>query len=553
MKKLIRLWFTIRHLRLRQIVFQCYYRFLFRTDKVAKLVKKAERGHLVPLTKDFTPSLSQLSPNQQFFPPARFTFLNLTVDFEQLHRIDWNYAEHGKLWTYNLNYFEFLRSPEISFNQGSDLILSWIEKAEGHRDGWEPYPMSLRIVNWLQFHREHGREIRPLFDLALRRQYLDLWTKLEYHLDGNHLLENAIALLMAALYFDDRAGIQRAANLFVAQQKSQYLADGGHYERSPMYHCILLWRQLDLWSWLITAAPATRKLCYNTCGDPRKLLGVEAIKIQLSLQLSWLNNMVDENGHYPHFNDSTDGIAPMPAQLFNYANALGLVPSDLPLSDSGYRHLQSGELDLWIDAAPIGPDHIPGHAHADSLTFCLSYAGQPLIVDTSISTYEKNQRRHFERSTIAHNTVVIGGQNSSEVWGGFRVGARAKTRIESEEVSQLTASHHGYRDIHRRYFELTDNELRIIDKTGNAPGVAHFHLASGLKARVENGSVVVVTEQTTSASAENLLVFSFGNAESSIRLDCYELATGFNQLVNCVVIVVQFQSELTTKIKINIQ
>ena len=41
-----------------------------------------------------------------------FTFLNIPHDFSD--KIDWNYRSYGKLWTYNLNYFDFLNQEEMS-------------------------------------------------------------------------------------------------------------------------------------------------------------------------------------------------------------------------------------------------------------------------------------------------------------------------------------------------------------------------------------------------------------------------------------------------------
>ncbi len=204
---------------------------------------------MISLPEGFAARHSQLAPTRQFFPPAHFEFLNLAYDHPAANVVDWNYNGHGKLWTYNLNYFEFLRHPELPTITGEDLIIDWIRQSENHRDGWEPYPTSLRIVHWLQFFRERKREVFSLVDLSLRRQYNDLWRKREYHLGGNHLLENAIALCLGAIYFQERKQFERAAEMLTGLLVEQYTQDGGHFERSPMYHCILLWRLLDLYSW----------------------------------------------------------------------------------------------------------------------------------------------------------------------------------------------------------------------------------------------------------------------------------------------------------------
>ena len=81
---------------------------------------------------------------------------------------------------------------------------------------------------------------------------------------------------------------------------------------------------------------------------------------------------------------------------------------------------------MFIDFGKIGPSYQPGHAHSDTFNFELIKNGNPFIVDTGVSTYEKNERRQIERSTSSHNTITIGDYEQSEVWGGFRVAKRAK-------------------------------------------------------------------------------------------------------------------------------
>src|SRR5690606_19561897 len=102
---------------------------------------------------------------------------------------------------------------------------------------------------------------------------------------------------------------------------------------------------------------------------------------------------------------------------------------DTSLSDSGYRKFNEADFEILMDVGQIAPVYQPGHSHADSLQFLLNFKGKPVIVDTGISTYEKNERRQLERSTASHNTVTINRDNSSNVWGGFRVAERAMVEV----------------------------------------------------------------------------------------------------------------------------
>ena len=57
--------------------------------------------------------------NDSFLGNNSFEFLNLKKEFSE---IDWNYSNNGKLWTYNLNYFDFLNQENISKEEGLNLI-----------------------------------------------------------------------------------------------------------------------------------------------------------------------------------------------------------------------------------------------------------------------------------------------------------------------------------------------------------------------------------------------------------------------------------------------
>ena len=83
-----------------------------------------------------------------------------------------------------------------------DLIGKWIEEnPPGMGNGWEPYPLSLRIINWIKWVLDrYGLPDEALYSLAVQTRYL--FKKLEYHLLGNHLYVNAKALVFAGLFFD---------------------------------------------------------------------------------------------------------------------------------------------------------------------------------------------------------------------------------------------------------------------------------------------------------------------------------------------------------------
>ena len=295
----------------------------------------------------------------------------------------------------------------------------------------------------------------------------------------------------------------------LAELSEQILPDGGHFERSPMYHAIVLEDVLDLVN-LAGAYPETVEL------GPLSFYWDSARGMA-----GWLEAMCHPDGEIGFFNDAAMGIAPTLAQLSAYAGRLGLrsrlaskaltigavgspealPPGDLAtdqqherppksliwLRESGYVRLSAGPAVALLDVAPVGPDYLPGHAHADTLSFELSLFGQRMIVNGGTSRYGAGLDRLAERGTAAHSTVQIDGADSSEVWGGFRVARRARPldvyAEQSEGGFRVSASHDGCRrlpgrPIHRRSWELSPQRLVVTDtidgKFGDA--IARFHL-----------------------------------------------------------------------------
>jgi hypothetical protein len=107
-------------------------------------------------------------------------------------------------------------------------------------------------------------------------------------------------------------------------------------------------------------------------------------------------------------------------------------------------------------------------------------------VDAGTYAYDLDERRRYDRSTAAHNTVAVDGQDSSEVWHIFRVGRRAYPRDVEAAFSagglRATASHTGYdhlpgRPRHTRRLDLgADGRLVITD---NIAGHRRHRLEGG--------------------------------------------------------------------------
>lgn len=466
---------TARHLRAGQVL-----------NRVLRKVRRPRLRLLSGRWRGLPGNFSEAPAREQSqFGPHQFRFLNAEADLVPGMR--WENAHPDKLWRYNLHYFDDLNArggTERSLWH-RDLIQKWMkDNPPGVGEGWEPYPLSLRIVNWAKWLGRGNVPPEGMID-SLATQAAWLFRTIEYHLLGNHLLANAKALAFAAevIDCDERDKWYRASRRLLEQELAeQVLADGGHFERSPMYHAIVLEDVLDL-------IPI-----YESAGRDDDAFAAQ-LKDRARHMLDWLGAMIHPDGGIAFFNDAANGIAPTYLQLRTYAAARGVPAGKVAtpvhhLSESGYVRAELGPCVALIDCAPIGPDYLPGHAHADTLSFEASILGQRVIVNGGTSQYGSGERRQFERGTAAHSTVEVGGQDSSEVWAGFRVARRARplaVRVERQAWSvEVAGSHDGYRrlsgaPVHSRRWRLERDRLivedRVVTRDGTVPmAVAHFHL-----------------------------------------------------------------------------
>ncbi len=84
--------------------------------------------------------------------PARFRFLNEEGDL--LDAAGWNDPAREKLWLYHLHYFDDLNAERAEERTAwhAALIGRWVaENPPGRGNGWEPYPLARRIVNWVKW------------------------------------------------------------------------------------------------------------------------------------------------------------------------------------------------------------------------------------------------------------------------------------------------------------------------------------------------------------------------------------------------------------------
>lgn len=412
--KPIRFFHTVRYLKPEQVIYRLY--------------RKIRPFHALPVCSDsytLTPRSPQTLAFRGYenFKEDTFTFLNHSETFSE--NFDWEAPGTSHLWRYNLHYFQYLR--ETSPLRGTALILHWIKhNSRPGGVGWQPYALSMRIREWLEWLHQNNdiqSEDKKIIIRSLAKQTTALSQQLEFHLLGNHILENAVTLCWAALSIegpDTSAWLRDGTTILKRELSRQILADGTHDERSPMYQALIAEGLLRLSA---------------ICSDVGSAAAIELRRIIYPVAerlIDTLGYMVHPDGNYALVNDCALDNAPLYSELcrrFEMTHRRTDRKTDAWKLESagyvGYRD-EKGTY-LIFDVGPIGPNHQPGHGHADTLSFELSLFGKRVVSDTGIDAYDRTPHRIYTRSTAAHNTIEIDGQNSSDVWASFRCGQRAKT------------------------------------------------------------------------------------------------------------------------------
>ncbi len=475
----LRFFRTVRYLRPVQIYGRLWYRVYHpKPNSRSPPPLRRTDGPLVP------PAVKQAA----LVSPNRFNALNEEHDISS--RQSWNDPSRDKLWLYYLHYFDDLSADGADARQQwhRALIQRWIEENQPAKGtGWESYPLSVRIVNWIKWLLA-GHKPTPDMVTSLAVQARFLSKRLEYHLLGNHLFANAKALVLAGLFYggsEAAAWLEKGLQLLAREMPEHILSDGGHFELSPMYHSIILEDLLDLYNLVHTFGSGALPPKYQN------LPGEWTAAIQKMRY--WLKVMCHPDGEIAFFNDAALGVAATPAELEAYARRLGLSEAPDPqegitcLPASGYIRLARNEAVAILDVGEIGPPYLTGHAHADSLSFELSLFGRRAVVNSGTGCYGPSPERLRQRSTAAHTTVEVDGADSSEVWSSFRVARRARPANlryadEGRQGLAVSCAHDGYarlpgRVIHRRTWRLQANRLEIEDRIEGKTiqSVARFH------------------------------------------------------------------------------
>lgn len=434
------------------------------------------------------------------------------------HRVEkeWRVLEASHLWNYNLHYLEFLipLAVEYSVTGEEAYFLKWKEFVEGwlkqsSDDSFEPYTISMRIPNLLicmELLREKLRdtELESAVITSLYQQYRYLLKTQEQALLANHYFENLKAVVISSLLFQETGMYHQYFDLFLKEIEEQILSDGLHFERSLMYHKIIL-------EDILRVHAALRSTGHRE--DAKKL--IPAIQMMASAMMKL------ERGfeRTPLFNDAGNNVSKSRDVLFraiirHCTNSVTAEKSNAQketavegFEASGCYMLTHKDTALFFDCGEIGPSYMGGHAHCDCLSFELSVNGKALFVNSGTGQYQ-GELRSFFRSTAAHNTLMIDDREQSELWGEHRAARRIRKVQGKAGDRGLIGRFQSFRgDFFRRslwWKKEEENVLVIRDDLKACDAGKHtarqfLHLAPGYRYRRDGRQIEVLEGETLRA------------------------------------------------------
>ncbi|MUW13229.1 hypothetical protein GJ633_00145 [Halorubrum sp. CBA1125] len=381
------------------------------------------------LRRTYQQKLSELSD-------GTVCLLGQSFEIGEVASFDWNHetiASFPPSWRLHLHALEPVNwlvcgyevedSPEEVVAAIRQLLQSWdnnvaIGETQYLRREWTPHAVSLRVLRlcrlyvWLQ-------DSMPTFANQVQRiaykNALFLEDHVEHDVGGNHLIENGAALLMAGSLFGEYGHSWRKNGISILEKCAvdQFLDDGGHFERSPMYHILVLQRYLtavDLLSGEEDTSP-------------------QAIKQTAADATQYLQSLMPPDERIPLLNDAAfDEFLPL-TDCLRYAEQVGVVTESTgrrrqSLNASGYHWLGDSENRLLVDGGPVGPSHLPGHSHNDMLSIMLWINGMRILTDTGAYDYVPDTTRTYVRSVQAHNTVQVSEYEPIPIGGQYLMGRR---------------------------------------------------------------------------------------------------------------------------------
>ena len=364
----------------------------------------------------------------------------------------WDPANTSMLWKYHLHSFEYLNNIK-SNDEGIKIINDWKNNhIPEPKVSWHPYNLSLRICNWIWFistlENFNKKKLNTIIS-SIYQQTQFLENHLEREKEGNHLIENCKALIIAGTFFNNKKWKKKGFLILENELRKQVNNEGSHYEKSAMYHAIVL--ECFLTIYLTTKNDNAYKIVNE------KLLGV------IKKMSRYLADIQIKN-QLPIQHDSCKNLSCDLEQLFILINKIAKI-NNPPITEVFYTEIgnyiyKNNKIYLLFDIGNPEPFFRPGHAHNSVFHYDLYLDNEPILCDSGVFEYESTSMRNLLRSTESHNTIQVNETELNPIWGSFRMVRNGSVKNIVIEDKTVVAEHNYYQNSEKC---LVQRKLKILE------------------------------------------------------------------------------------------
>ena len=364
------------------------------------------------------------------------------------------------------------------------ILLAWAgDPDRDPRVWWDTTNAALRSMNLLEGATALRRQgNHDLLERVLPRAYLRAhgaplafgrWIEPK----GNHEAITALGrVALARLLFPDQCLAPRELDRLRSSLAGQFLPDGGHVERCPQYH-------LQVLAAIETVASASPSGVTANDLLPGHDLARSALGDMLFLSVPAPLGDLSRLWTGRDLRAAVDRL-----------NATAVASSDswLPhfgLATRRFETVSGGEVELVADLGVMGSLANPGHAHDDSLTYCIAFGGSPVVIDSGTYRYAPDPESVWFKLAGAHN-VVSHGLDTRTPKGFYRWPASVVTeavtplRVRPRRLAAVRFGRPGSGIlIHRRRWDVVPEGVRVTDRVRcgrEGGGVSRVNLAPGV-------------------------------------------------------------------------
>lgn len=418
-------------------------------------------------------------------------FRNFEDSFIDLKSFDWKKGPENRNWWWQLQQFPFVSWYTQSIQTHTEAgrheealdfihqsVSRWRECEAKYQSKspliWHDHATAFRLRGLADLYtalhgmETHVEDLKNLISDEIERHVNWLLLEKNYSRRTNHGFDQSDILLRACLIFPNCDGLAQARNISRERLKDEisfsFTDQGAHKENSPGYHQYMMTRLKSL-------------SAYKELGDDELAATGEIV---LENAKRFLKAITLPDGTLPIIGDTLGG---------EKAN-----PDNLPSSDVVPEPIANGEYRIWdfADSGYVIIEYTDQqtktnaklivrsgqlshyHRHDDDLSIYWQIGDQLILGDGGLYSHnEKDPKRIFLRSPLAHNTVYVAGMNAERKTKLLLRRGQLQVKASPNRIVAVTHCYKGWKLRRVVNFEgLSKGSLLIEDQASSEVGTA---------------------------------------------------------------------------------